>query len=199
MTIVGETGASWDMGQHETGLFDTDNILRFVRHLVNDTKTNQFRFSTLLLMTIGHLWHACKLRSIFYMKSKFLGWSIFGSIDHIILDFPMIWWYLPLVLSLYNLCIMAWFKYTPHTNYDIRCEVSQGGAPRDAVSMCPKTVSRCPKFVSRCPESVSRCPHFFSGTYFTATSNNSQLQALATGICGIQILILVRSALFSST
>ena len=92
---------------------------------------------------------------------------------------------------------MVWFKYTPHTNYDIRCEVSQGGAPWDAVSMCPKTVSRCPKSVSRCPESVSRCPHFFSSTYFTATSNISQLQALATGICSIQILILVRSTLFS--
>ena len=103
------------------------------------------------------------------------------------------------MLSLYNLCIMVCFKYTPHTNYDIRCEVSQGGAPWDAVSMCPKTVSRCPKSVSRCPESVSRCPHFFSGTYFTAASNISQLQALATGICSIQILILVRSTLFSST
>ena len=70
---VGETGAPWDMGHLETGLFDTDIILRFVRHLVNDTKTNQFRFSTLLLMVIGHPWHAYNLRSIFYMKSRFLG------------------------------------------------------------------------------------------------------------------------------
>ena len=50
---------------------------------------------------------------------------------------------------------MVCFKYTPHTNYDIRYEVSQG------VSMCPKTVSSCPQSISRCPESISRCPHFF--------------------------------------
>ena len=37
---VGETGALETWG--------TSIILRFVRHLVNDTKTNQFRFSTLL-------------------------------------------------------------------------------------------------------------------------------------------------------
>ena len=59
------------MGHLKTGLFDTDNILRFVRHLVNDTKTNQFRFSTLLLMAIGHPWHAYNLRSIFYEKGDF--------------------------------------------------------------------------------------------------------------------------------
>ena len=58
--------------------------------MVNGTKTNQFLFSTLLLMTIGHPWHAFKHRSIFYMKNIFLRSSIFGSIDHIILDFPMI-------------------------------------------------------------------------------------------------------------
>ena len=86
---LGETGAPWNMGYQETGLFDTE-ILRFVRHLVNGTKTNRFPFSTLLLMAIGHPWQACKLRSIFYMKSSFLGSSIFGFIDHIILDFPMI-------------------------------------------------------------------------------------------------------------
>ena len=50
---------------------------------------------------------------------------------------------------------MVCFKYTPHTNCDIRYEVSQG------VSMCPKTVSSCPQSISRCPESISRCPHFF--------------------------------------
>ena len=78
------------MGHHETYLYDTEIILRFVRYLVNDTKTNQFPFSTLLLMAIGHPWHACKLSSNLYMKNSFLGSSIFGSIDHIILDFPMI-------------------------------------------------------------------------------------------------------------
>ena len=41
-------------------------------------------------MAIGHPWHACKLRSIFFVKISFLGSSIFGSMDHIILDFPMI-------------------------------------------------------------------------------------------------------------
>ena len=93
---------------------------------------------------------------------------------------------------------MVCFKYTPHTNYDIKCKVSQG-EPSDAVSMCPKTVSRCPKSVSRCPESVSRWNHFFSGTYFTATSNIIRLQVLATCIFSIQILISVISTLFSGT
>ena len=51
---LGETGASWDMGHRETGLFDTEIILRFVRHLVNDTKTNQFIFSILLVTAIRH-------------------------------------------------------------------------------------------------------------------------------------------------
>ena len=71
-TSVGETGAPWDMGHREAGLFDTEIILRFVRHLVNGTKTNQFPFSSLLLMAVGHPWHVCKLRSIFYIKSTFL-------------------------------------------------------------------------------------------------------------------------------
>ena len=94
---------------------------------------------------------------------------------------------------------MAYFKYTPHTKYDIRCEDTQGGAPWDAVSICPKTVSRGPKSVSGCPESVSRCPHFFQAHIVTATSSISQLQALATGICSIQILIFVISMLSSGT
>ena len=81
----------------------------------------------------------------------------------------------------------------PHTKYDIRC------APWDVVSMCPKTVSKCPKSVSRCPESVSRCPHFFQAHIGTATSCISQLQAIATGICSIQIVIFVGLALSSGT
>ena len=68
----GDWGTS-DMGYHLTGLFNTEIILRFVRHLVNGTKTNQFPFSTLLLVAVGHPWHVCKLRSIFYTKSTFLG------------------------------------------------------------------------------------------------------------------------------
>ena len=62
-----------------------------------------------------------------------------------------------------------------------------GQSPWDAVSMCPKTVSRCPKSVSKCPESVSRRPHFFQAHILL-----QQLQALATGICSIQIVLLVR-------
>ena len=42
ISIVGETGAPWDMGKWETGLFDAEIILRFVCHLVNDNKTNWF-------------------------------------------------------------------------------------------------------------------------------------------------------------
>ena len=61
-----------NMGYLEKGLFDTEIILRFVRHLVYVTETNQFPFSTLLLMAVGHHWHLYKLRSNFYMKSTFL-------------------------------------------------------------------------------------------------------------------------------
>ena len=50
-------------------MFVTEIILRYVRHLVYGNKTSQFPFSTLLLMAVGHPWHVCKLRSIFYMKS----------------------------------------------------------------------------------------------------------------------------------
>ena len=111
----------------------TENILlRVVRQLVNGTKTNQFLFSTLF-----------KLRSIFYMKITFLGWSISVSIDHVILDFPMI-----CVIS-YTCAITS---NTPHTKTmnNIRYEVSQG------VSMCPKTVSRCPESISVKYSGVSR-------------------------------------------
>ena len=59
--------------------FLTEIILRLVRQLVNGTKTNLFPFSTLF-----------KLRSIFYMKITFLGWSISVSIDHVMFDSPMI-------------------------------------------------------------------------------------------------------------
>ena len=37
-----ETGAPWDLGHIETGVFDTENILRFVCHLVNGTKALHF-------------------------------------------------------------------------------------------------------------------------------------------------------------
>ena len=92
---------------------------------------------------------------------------------------------------------MDCFKYTPHTNYDIRYDVSQG------VSMCPKTVSsRCPESIitSRCPESVSRCSHLFQARIVTATSSSSQLHAgfsYTYILCSIQILILARSTLSS--
>ena len=62
---------------------------------------------------------------------------------------------------------------------NLRDEVSQG------VSMCPKT--------------VSRCPHLFQAHIVTETSSISQLQALATGMRSIQILILARSTLSSGT
>ena len=129
-----------------------------MRHLVNVTQTNQFRFYTLLLMTIRHTWHACKLRSIFYMKGSFLGLSIFGSIDLMKLDFPVILVLSP-VLSLYNLCIMACFKYTPHTNYDIRCDVT--------LRHCLKVPQNCLKVPQVClkvPRKSLKVPPLFSGT-----------------------------------
>ena len=59
------------LGHLFTGLFDTEIILRFVCHLVNGTKTNQFQFSILLLMAVGHPCHVLLLGSILYMKSIF--------------------------------------------------------------------------------------------------------------------------------
>ena len=50
----------------------------------------------------------------------------------------------------------------------------------------------CPKV----PRKYLKVPPLFSGT---VTSSISQLQALATGICSIQILILGRSTLSSDT
>ena len=131
----------------------TEIILRFVRQLVNGTKSNQFPFSTLF-----------KLRSIFYMKITFLWWSISVSIDHIglILDFPMI------LVVLYTCAITLSLMYngfasnTPRTKImnNIRYEVSQG------VSMCPKTVSRCPESISvKVPRKCFKVPPTFSGTY----------------------------------
>ena len=96
-----------------------------------------------------------------------------------------------------------WFaSNTPHAQticYQIdRCEISQGGGPLDAVSMCPKTVSslEVPQVCLTVPRKFLKVPPLFSGTYsFTATSiancRLSQLQALVTGKCNVQILILV--------
>ena len=95
----------------------------------------------------------------FYMKSTFLGSSIFGSIDHIIFYSPMILLvpYLTYVLSLYNLCIITCFKSTPHTNYGIRCEVSQGGAPQGA----PKLSQCAPSLSKGAPKVSQGAPTFF--------------------------------------
>ena len=54
---------------------------------------------------------------------------MFVSIDHVILDIPIILVVSYTCVITYNLCIMVCLKYTPHTKYDIRRGVSQGGAP----------------------------------------------------------------------
>ena len=70
----------------------------------------------------------------------------------------------------------------------------------EMLSQCaPKLSQGAPSLSQGAPKVSQGAPTFFSGTYFTATSNISQLQALATGICSIQILILVRSTFFSNT
>ena len=163
----------------------TEIILRFVRQLVNGTKTNQFPFSTLF-----------KLRSIFYMKLTFLGWSMSVSIDDVLLDFPMI-----LVVS-YTCAITLSFMYKG------LLQIHPTQKPWIISDMRSVRVSQCAPKLSqdapslpwwRCPESVSRCPHLFQAHIVTALSSISQLQALATGICSIQILILARSTLSSGT
>ena len=167
-------------------------ILRFVRHLVNDTKTNQFIFSTLLLIAIGHPWHACKLRSIFSMKISFLGSSIFGSIHQIILDFPMIF-----VVS-YTCVITLQLMYngllqihpTHKLWYQMWARSVRVGTLRRCLNV-PQNCLKVPQVCLKVPRKCLKVPPLFSGTYFTATYNVIQLQALCTGICSIQILILV--------
>ena len=113
---------------------------------------------------------------IFYMKSSFLGWSIFVSIDHVILEFPMI-----LVVS-YTCAITFLLTYNgllqihPTHWFDIRYEFCQG------VLMWPKTIWRCSKCISKCPESVSRCPHLFQTHIVTATSSIMVSQVTPGGV-----------------
>ena len=122
-------------------------LLQFVSQLVNGTKTNQFPFSTLF-----------KLRSIFYIKITFLGCSISVSIDHIILDFPMI-----LVVS-YTCAITLSLMYNGllqiHPTQKLWI-ISEMRSVR--VSQCAPKLSQGAPSLSQwgCPESVLRCPHFF--------------------------------------
>ena len=94
---------------------------------------------------------------------------------------------------------MVCLKYTPHTKYDIRCGVRQGRALLDAVSMYPKLSQGAPSLSQSAPKVSQGAPHFFKAHIVSATFRISQLQALATGICSILILILVRSTLSSGT
>ena len=52
--VQGVLGHLETLGTLRQTWFDTEIILRFLRHLVNGTKTNQFPFSTLFLMAVGH-------------------------------------------------------------------------------------------------------------------------------------------------
>ena len=167
-----------------------------MRHLVNGTKTNQFPFSTLLLVAVGHPWHVCKLRSIFYTKSTFLRWSIFGSIDHVILDFPMI-----LVVP-YTCAITLWLTYNGllqiHPTHKLWYQM-WGQPGLGTLRRCLNVHQNClkvPQVCLRVPRKCLKVPPLFSGTI---TSSISQLQALGTCICSIQIFILGRSMLSPGT
>ena len=46
--------------------------------------------SLYFLMAVGHHWHVCKLMVHFLQEKYFFGRSMFVSIDHVILDFPII-------------------------------------------------------------------------------------------------------------
>ena len=159
---VGETGAPWDMGHPETGLFDTEIILRFVRYLVDDTKTdNFFNFPPQCLLLLEILGMYISLGQCFTWKVLF--WDVqylFLKITWYLI-YLWFWWYITPVLSLYNLCIIVGFKYTRHTNYDIRCEVSQGGAPWDALRRCLNVPQNC-LYV---PQGCLKVPPLFSRTY----------------------------------
>ena len=165
----------------------TEIILRFVHQLVNGTKTNQFPFSTLF-----------KLRSIFYMKITFfrmINICVYGSRNT---------WFPYDFDGIVHLCyhlisyvyIMVLLQIHPTQKLWI---ISDMRSVR--VSQCAlKLFQGAPSLSQwRCPESVSRCPHLFQAHIVIATSRISQLQALATGICSIRILILAGSTLSSGT
>ena len=59
----------------------------------------------------------------------------------------------------------------------------------------PQNCLKVPQVCLKVPQKCLKVPPLFSGTYFTARSKISQLRALVTGICSIQILILLRSTL----
>ena len=63
----------------------------------------------------------------------------------------------------------------------------------------PKLSQGAPSLSQGAPKVFQGAPHLFQAHIVTATSSISQLQALATGICSIQLLILARSTLFSSS
>ena len=55
---------------------------------------------------------------------------------------------------------MVWFKYTPHKNYDIRCEVSQGHL--ETLSQCaPKQSQGAPSLSQGAPKVSQGAPTFF--------------------------------------
>ena len=144
----------------------TQIILLFVRHVVNDTKTNQFLFSTLLLMAIGHPWHASKLRSIFTWKVGFLDdqylhrshntWFTydFGGILHLCYHFIT-----------YN---VYWFRSnTPHTQTMISDVRSVRMGHLETLSQCaPKLSQGSPSLSQGAPKVSQGAPTFLRHIFY---------------------------------
>ena len=161
---LGETGVPWDMGYLETDLFDTEIIMRFVRHLVNGTKTNQFPFSTPLLMADGHLWHVCKLKYIFLHKKFFLGminiWFYKSHSTWFPYDFGGI-----LHLCYHFITYILWFaSNTPHTQTMIYVRpVSVGHLKRclNVPQNCLKVPQVCLKVSRKCLKVPPHRPYYY--------------------------------------
>ena len=102
----------------------------------------------LINTNLGYFW--CWDKSVFKRLLGFRSWTITQYL------IPLwFWWYLTPVLSLYHLCIMVCFKYTPHTNYDIWYEVSQSVSQN-----CLKV----PPVYLKVPRKYLKVPPLFSGT-----------------------------------
>ena len=70
----------------------------------------------------------------------------------------------------------------------------------ETLSQCaPKLSQGAPSLSQGAPKVSQGAPNFFQAHILLQHLTYSQQQALATGICSIQILILVRSTLFSGT
>ena len=91
----------------------------------------------------------------YLLHEIFLGWSISESIDHVILDFPMIFGVSYTCAITFLLTYNGLLQIHPTHWYDIRYEVSQG------VSFCPKMSQVAPSLSQGALKVFQGAPTFF--------------------------------------